>query len=271
LHEVADELGLHYMTVYKYVRTGRLVASRDGHEWSVRRADLDRFVRRPAPSRARGARRDLPTRLQARLVAGDEAGAWAVVEAALASGAEPVEVLLDGIGVALRSIGEDWSAGRIDVADEHRASALATRLVGRLGPRFVRPGRKRGTVVVGSPSGDTHALPVAIAADVLRAAGWNVVDLGADLPVASFVHAASAHADTLRVVAVSLTTLDDDRLVLRLVKALRRAVPGVAVVVGGAAVADAAHAARLGSDGYVHGDARALAQVLDELTSAGRA
>ena len=37
LHEAAERLGVHYMTAYRYVRTGRLPAERDGaHGWSTR-------------------------------------------------------------------------------------------------------------------------------------------------------------------------------------------------------------------------------------------
>ena len=40
LPQVADKLGLHYMTVYRYVRTGRLPAKRVRGTWQVDPADL---------------------------------------------------------------------------------------------------------------------------------------------------------------------------------------------------------------------------------------
>ena len=73
-----------------------------------------------------------------------------MVEAALASGMEPADIHLELLAPALRSIGDGWEAGRLSVADEHRASAVAGRLIGRLGPRFARRGRKRGTVWSGN-------------------------------------------------------------------------------------------------------------------------
>jgi methanogenic corrinoid protein MtbC1 len=111
------------------------------------------------------------------MIAGDEAGAWAIVEAALASGAEAADVYLDVLLPALESVGDGWAAGRISVADEHRATVVAQRLIGRLGPRFARRGRKRGVVVLGAPRrvvGSRRAQ----AAAVERAARGDVKEKG---------------------------------------------------------------------------------------------
>lgn len=62
-------------------------------------------------------------------------------------------------------------------------------VMGRLGPQFAQSGRKRGSLVVGAPAGDRHAIPVTVVADMWRAAHFEVVDLGADTPPESFVGA----------------------------------------------------------------------------------
>ena len=119
LPEVADRLGVHYMTVYRYVRTGRLPAKRVRGAWQVDPADLAHVERSRQGPRATG-KAPSRARLEARLVASDEAGAWDVLEEALASGMEPDEVLLELIGPALHSIGTLWEQGKLSVADEHR-------------------------------------------------------------------------------------------------------------------------------------------------------
>ena len=43
LQEVADELGVHYMTAYRYVRLGVMDAAKSGGVWQVQRSALDRF------------------------------------------------------------------------------------------------------------------------------------------------------------------------------------------------------------------------------------
>ena len=194
------------MTAYRYVRTGRLPARREGVQWMVDPAELAKM--RPPERTTRGhgtVRSEGPAKLAARMAAGDEAGAWGVVEAALASGVEAADIYLDLLVPALEVVGEGWAAGELTVADEHRATAVALRLVGRLGPRFARRGRKRGTVVVGAPAGEQHGLPSAILADLLRGVGFEVLDMGANTPAASFAETAR-EANRLVAIAIAITT-----------------------------------------------------------------
>ena len=178
-----------------------------------------------------------PGKLAARMVAGDEPGAWGVVEAALASGVEAADVYLDLLVPALELVGDGWAVGELTVADEHRATAIALRLVGRLGPRFARRGRKRGTVVVGAPAGEQHALPSAILADLLRGVGFEVLDMGANTPAASFAETAK-EANRLVAIAIVITTPAGGAAVRAAVKAIRQAHLDVPILVGGAAVHD---------------------------------
>jgi MerR family transcriptional regulator, light-induced transcriptional regulator len=267
LQEVADLLGVHYMTVYRYVRLGLLEASKVAGTWQVTPAALaelrDRSVAVPA-SPVRGRRRaPWAERLEHRLVAGDARGSWSVIEAALAAGAELDEVYLDIVAPALRTIGLRWAEGTLDVAVEHRASVITGRLLGRLGPRFHRRGRSRGTVVLGAPAGEHHALPLALLADVVRGRGWDVSDLGADVPPRSFARTAAA-TQQLRMVGVSISTPESMRAGEETIAALRGALTGVPILAGGHAVVDEAHARAIGADGWApHG--RAVVALLDAL------
>jgi len=236
LHEAAELLGVHYMTAYRYVRTGRLHAEKEGPEWRVRRKDIAAFragqVDQPPP-RSKARTTDWSGRLEDRLLAGDEAGAWLVVENALAAGTPPGAIHTDVLGPALESIGDRWAHGNLDVADEHRASAVALRLIGRLGPRFHRRGRKRGTVVVAAPAGDWHGIPVAMVGDLLRGEGFAVIDLGADVPPASLSHAVRS---TPALVAVGICATAPKRVAaLRdAITAVHDADPAPFIIVGGA-------------------------------------
>ena len=131
LHEVADRLEVHYMTAYRYVRTGRLRAVQIGSQWWVDPQDLaeaadgQAVAGRPRAVTRRSSRLAAAKRLEGRLVAGDEPGAWAIIEGRLGSGTSPDEVLLDELGVAMRSVGDGWEAGDYTVDDEHRATGVA--------------------------------------------------------------------------------------------------------------------------------------------------
>jgi excisionase family DNA binding protein len=261
LQEAADRLGVHYMTAYRYVRTGRLPATQIGSQWSVDPRDLYR-VGEGAPPAGRtrattrqSARRAATRRLEDRLVAGDEAGAWAIVESRLGSGSNPVEVLLDELGLAMQAVGDGWEAGEYTVDDEHRASGVASRVVARLGALFTKRGPRRRSIILGTPPDEFHGLPTAMAANVLRGQGYDVIDLGANVPPDAFGTAVTKTARPLAV-AVAVTTGN-------------HASPGLPVLVGGAGISDDAHAARLGAT-WSGGDARRLIDVIDELNSRSR-
>ena len=84
LQEAADQLGVHYMTAYRYVRHGLLEAEKHGGTWQVSEEAVERFRSGDGAPVTRGDRAPWAKRLEARLVAGDAAGSWGVVEAALA-------------------------------------------------------------------------------------------------------------------------------------------------------------------------------------------
>ena len=219
LQEAALQLGLHYMTVYRYVRTGKLPATQDGMVWRVRASDVKALKKKPQ-RRGRGLGLALKPpaapeqALEARLLAGDSAGAWWLVEQRLGGGLDPSGVLTTLVSPALRSIGDRWADGELSVAEEHRATAIAQRIIGRLGLQFGRPGRSRGTVILAAPAGDLHTLPVAIVADLLRWRGFDVSELGANTPPDALAHAVD-QADRLMAVGIASTTTGQDAEVAR--------------------------------------------------------
>ncbi|MGH9088378.1 MAG: cobalamin-dependent protein [Acidimicrobiales bacterium] len=263
LEGAARRLGLHYMTVYRHVRTGRLPATRRSGRWWIEPADLE-GLEAPAPP-GRGTR---PTRWAARrrrlverLLAADAGGAWEIVEQAMAQGATPADVYVQLLGPALGEIGAQWAAGTTTVEGEHRATAAALRVVGRLGARFVRRGTAAaGTVVLGAAPGDPHLLPVVMVADLLRSHHIHVLDLGANVPQVSFLEAADAIPD-LRAVGVSLSDGGRSRAAARVLRALRRAHPGVTLLAGGPALTTEDAALALGADGWA-ADGLATARLL---------
>ncbi len=250
LQDAADILGVHYMTAYRYVRTGRLPAQLVDDRWRVRRADLDRLEPPRAPGRVRAGSvpdraRDVG-RLSDRLVLGDETEAWRIAQQLLASSCTPEHLYLDVLGPALRRIGDHWAAGTITVAEEHRASAVMYRLVGRLGPLFVHRGRTRGQVVIGAPAGDYHGLATALVADVLRGRRIAVADLGANTPAASFAEAAAL---AVRLVATGIVVSSPvaDPVLAETVAAVKSATDAP-VLLGGLRIRSDAQARRLGAD-----------------------
>ena len=273
LQAAARRLKVHYMTAYRHVRLGYLPAEQRHGRWWVRPADLEaavapRPIKKAPHSRAPTSWAGPARRLAGRLLAGDLPGSWGVVEAALAGGATPGLVYVELLGRALASIGRGWEKGALSVEDEHRATAVAVRLMGRMSFLSAHRGRRaEGTVVLGAAPGDPHLLPVAMVADVARQHGWRVVELGANVPVASFAEAVGQAED---LVALGLSVADSAcragaSQVIAEVRALR---PGAVVMAGGPALPDKASATRLGADLWAP-DALAAARLLGELVGNG--
>jgi methanogenic corrinoid protein MtbC1 len=145
----------------------------------------------PAPASV-GADRGLEgqvAELMERLLAGDLAGGAACfdrLEAAL----EPEELATRVIAPALTETGERWFRRRCAVYQERCVSGFLRRRLDTMIEAARRanalPAR---TVLLGTVQGDRHEGGVLIANLLLERAGWRVINLGVDLPVAEFAKA----------------------------------------------------------------------------------
>ena len=187
LREAAEALGVHYQTAYAWVREGTLPARKVGRGYEV----SDAGVRVLAARRRQGHEPPWPVHvrdwaaqaqaLYAAITGGEETRARHQVER-LASGVRLIDLCEQVIAPALRRVGDEWAAGRVSIAQEHRASAICERL---LALQIRQPaGRPRGTGVVATPPGERHGLPALMAAACLREDRWLVHHLASDLPAA---------------------------------------------------------------------------------------
>jgi excisionase family DNA binding protein len=255
LKQVARQLGVHYMTVYRYVRSGRLPARRVGTAWVVDAADVAALVAHAAGDPT-APPVDHVARMRDRLVDGDESGAWTVAEAALVAGWDPEAVVVDLVSEAVRGVRPDDGP-----AAAHLAVVTATRVSASVGSRFRRRGRSRGSVVLGAPSGEAHSFGLAVIADVVRLRNFTVLELGGDVAEAAFVDA-TRRADRLVAVGIGVTGVEHLPAAWTVVDALRTAEPRVPVLVGGQAVANGEVAELSGADGWAP-DARSLADLIE--------
>jgi excisionase family DNA binding protein len=264
IQEVADRLGVHYMTAYRYVRQGRLPATRLGAEWRIDPSDVDalRTTVRRGTARTRADRHAL----ERRMLAGDSSGAWWLLQSHLGGGLDPSGVLTEMVVPALRSIGERWATGEVSVAEEHRATSVAQRVIGHLGLQFGRRGKSRGTVALAAPSGDLHILPVAIVADLLRWRGFDVVELGGNTPADAMGDAVARERRLLAVGIVS-TVSGHDEEVARCASSVRAAAPGIPIFIGGGAVSSEAHARAMGADMWTGSESNAAVETVERIAS----
>jgi excisionase family DNA binding protein len=246
LKQVAAELGVHYMTAYRYVRQGRLPARMVDGGWVVSRTHLDEFRHRDdGPSRA--AAPDVSPaahaqRLRPLLESGDETEAWRVIDRLVLSGTSPRRWLTEILPAAL-VIPEPGD--ELALARSYVAAATATRLVDRLAARHVRPGRPRGTVLLAGATGEQHRLPLGTVAALARIDGYRTVELGIDVPPAVIV--AATDVAELLAVGIGVTTVSSIDAAAEAVTGIRRRHPDLPVIVGGQAVRNPHVAAAIGT------------------------
>ena len=185
LREAALVLGVHYQTAYRWVRQGVLPARKVGRGYEVSDAAVAalRVGRRLGSEPVRTIRiRDWAAQAQglySAIANGEETAARHRLSR-LAGGVSLADLCEHVIAPAMHRIGAGWEAGRVSIAQEHRASAICERL---LAMHTRQPaGRPRGTAVVATPPGERHGLPGLMAAACLREDRWLVHHLAADLP-----------------------------------------------------------------------------------------
>jgi excisionase family DNA binding protein len=188
LQEAADHLKVHYMTAYRWVRAGDLPAFKAGGRLRVRLADIEQFMAQRAvdvvlPHRGRTQWATHVDRLYGLLTQGHAAEAFQLVRKVIADGAPAGQVYLELLTPTLHRIGDAWATGEISVADEHRAAEICVAMIARLGDSFRRRGPARGTVVTLTPPDEHHGIGSAMAADFLRAGGFDVHHLGVNVPL----------------------------------------------------------------------------------------
>ena len=130
---------------------------------------------------------------------------------------------------ALVALGRAWSEGRLDVAAEHAASAAVHRRLAALYEAAAVVGD--AGVVVGLPPGARHELGALAFAVAVRRQGVGVLYLGADVPVAGWVHV--MRQDRARLAVIAIVQQADQAMALQVVDALRGVGSSPVLAVGG--------------------------------------
>ena len=189
-----------------------------------------------------------------------------VVQEALDGGCSPTEVL-DAMSKAMEEVGARFQQGDLYVPEMLVAAKTMQRGVGVLKPLLGGDdGAKYGKFVIGTVSGDLHDIGKNLVAMMVESAGFEIVDLGVDVPANKFVEAVQANPDC-RVVGISALLTTTMEAMRETVKALTDAGlrDQVKIMVGGAPITQA-FADEIGADAYTP-DAGSAAEKARELAS----
>ena len=189
-----------------------------------------------------------------------------LVQEALDEGIAPLDILNTGMIDAMAVIGERFKNGEIFVPEMLIAAKAMKKGVEVLKP-YLASGEAaaNGKVVIGTVAGDLHDIGKNLVAMMIESAGFEVIDLGIDVPAAKFVEAASDPAVVIVGVSALLTTTMPamQETVAALNAHDRRA--GFKVMVGGAPITQD-FATQIGADVYTS-DAAAASQAAKQIVA----
>jgi corrinoid protein of di/trimethylamine methyltransferase len=204
---------------------------------------------------------DLLVQLTASVVNGKAQEAADLTRQALAAGLEPLVIIDQGLRPGMDVVGERFSCGEAFIPHLVLAGRAMQSGMNVLEPEMKLRGqgtRPAGTAVIGTVKGDIHEIGKSLVGIMLTASGFEVHDLGVDVPVETFVaKVKETGAQILGLSALLTTTMVVQR---RVIEALRTAEvrSQVKVLVGGAPVGRS-WAEEIGADGYAD-DARGAVQ-----------
>jgi 5-methyltetrahydrofolate--homocysteine methyltransferase len=169
---------------------------------------------------------------------------------ALSTGLDPNEILTKGLMAGMDRVGHDFKEGEIFVPEVLVAARAMKAGLAVLQPHWTTGSiSDSGTFVIGTVEGDLHDIGKNIVKIMLEGAGFDVVDLGMDVPADTFVEGIRDHdADFVGMSSLLTSTMVVMKTTIDAIQkaGLRRAVK---IMVGGAPVS-AAFARHIGADGY---------------------
>lgn len=175
----------------------------------------------------------------------------AATQQLLDDGVDPVIILRDGMAAAMFELGAMWTRGEVFLPEVVAAATLFKMCNDLVEPALLAQGSKRaGTrVVLATVKGDLHDLGKNMVGAMLKTVGFEVIDLGKDVPKEKIIEAVrELEPQIVGLSALLTTTVPQQREVIEALKA-EGLFDSVKVMVGGAPVTQE-WATEIGADGF---------------------
>jgi corrinoid protein of di/trimethylamine methyltransferase len=190
------------------------------------------------------------SRLYDAVLNGEDKLAVEATKDALNEGTNPAEIISRWMIPAMDEVGRRFAAQEFYIPDMLLAARAMKAALELLRPFLAASGAQpTGHIVIGTVKGDLHDIGKNLVASMLEGAGFDVIDIGIDVPPEKFVEAVrSNHPDILALSALLTTTMPEIKTVIdALSQAGLRS--QVKVIIGGAPVTQS-YADEVGADGY---------------------
>jgi corrinoid protein of di/trimethylamine methyltransferase len=178
--------------------------------------------------------------------------ASALAQEALRQGIEPLKAIDQGFKPGMDVVGDGFAKGELFIPDLMMSGEAMKAAIATLEPELLKRRQQRevlGKVVIGTVQGDIHEIGKTLVATMLAANGFEVHDLGVDVPPQRFLDTVrEVGADLLGLSALLTTTILNQEAVIQSLEeaGLRHQVK---VVIGGVP-ASPEWAEEIGADGY---------------------
>ena len=193
------------------------------------------------------------------VITGQRDAVTTIVQAAIAAGENPNNLLDQGMIPAMREIGDRFSRNEAYVPELLIAARAMQSGLALLEPLLASSGRKDlGTVAIGTVKGDLHDIGKNLVAIMLKGAGYKVIDLGVNCDVAKFEEGVAQGATIVACSSLLTSTMPYMREIVEHFRGR-----DIKVIVGGAPLTQA-FADEIGADGFSE-DASGAVKLVDTL------
>ena len=184
------------------------------------------------------------------ILEGNDVKCMELTSEALNEGASPQDIVSSGLQAGMLIVGDKFSTGDFFIPEMLLAARAVIRAMEAIRPHLSDSGMPTlGRIVIGTVSGDIHDIGKNLVAMFLRGAGFEVFDLGTNVPVDRFVTAVKEHdPDIVGMSALLTTTMPNMQHVIATLDSATL-LSQVKVIVGGAPVTQH-FADQIGADGY---------------------
>ena len=200
--------------------------------------------------------------LQDTLVEYDEDGVREWSQTALAEGVDPFDAAMDGLAEGMIQVGELYNKKEYFVPELLLCADALYAGLDILRPAIKASGREsgaKGSIVLGVVEGDVHDIGKNLIKMMFDVAGWNVYDLGKDVPLEKFVEEQMrTDSDVVGLSALMTTSMVS---MPEIVKKLKEKNPNVRIMLGGAPITPEI-VDKYGADGYAESAGTAVEEAI---------
>ncbi len=142
----------------------------------------------------------------------DEDKAMEVIKEAIAREMDLSELLRSGFGAGNTEVGNSFEKGTISLPELLYSSEVMKNVTERVMSVLEKVTESEGKILIATVEGDTHDIGKNIVASTLRASGFEVIDLGREVPVNHIIETAEKYGvDIIATSALLTTTLTEQK------------------------------------------------------------